>query len=232
MRRWEILLWLAVAAGVICLLAFFLFRDSAPAPVNPPPQPVNPDARLAGSGSPLPAPAAEDVIVEQQQFDGRIFTYSYDFNSGNWQLDFHENGSQSLRYVAASEAFFYHNLAAGFWDEVDEALLHEQYKELRDTDSVLLSQAQLEQFNRLAIEQESATCEQDESALCAVWQAKNFLNQQEFVIYVNKRSRKIDHVVTFNSADAEAFSLLAFYTYQPLEIPPPPPAKTRFLSDG
>ncbi len=223
---------MSLVALVVSLSFFFLTNnsdDSQPGPISS--GTVNPHARLAGNGSPLPSPAWEDLVVEQQQFDGRIFAFSYDQDNRNWQFDFFESGSQSLRYIAEDDAFFYFNTFDQLWDEVDPDLLHEDYKQLKKTDEILLSAEQLDDFNRLAVEQASASCQQDESALCAVWQSKNFLNNQEVFIYVNKRTRKIDHVISLNPSDPAQTSLLAAYYYQPVEIQSPPPERTRYLAD-
>lgn len=232
MRRWEVLAWFLLIAVVILLSFFFLTRDvDSPQADSYNLETVNPHARLAGNGSPLPSPAWEDLIVEQQQFDGRIFTFSYDQDTKNWQFDFFESGSQSLRYIADKDMFLYFNPFDLLWDEVDPDLLHEDYKQLQQTDEILLSAGQLDDFNRVAIEQDSVSCQRDEATVCAVWQAKNFLDHQEVFIHVNKRTRKIDYVVSFNPTNPTRASLQATYYYQPVEIEPPPIEKTRFLAD-
>ena len=192
---------------------------------------VNPNARLAGSGSPLPAPAWEDLVVEQQQFDGRIFTLSYDAENGNWQLDFFQRGSQSLRHIADAGIFLYYNVADAVWDEVDPGLLHDEIRGLTDIDEILLSAGQLDAFSRLAVEEKTAVCGQDPAVLCAVWSANGFNGAEEVVIYVNKQTRKIDHVVIIDPAAPGSGAIVSTYDYRPVEIGLPPLEKTRFLAD-
>ena len=230
MKRWEILIWAALAASAVWAVFYFA---SGPEEEHPPASAtVNPNARLAGSGSPLPAPAWEDLVVEQQQFDGRIFTLSYDIESGNWQLDFFQQGSQSLRHITGSGIFLYYNVEEAVWDEVNPELLHEEIRRLTDIDDIILSAGQLDAFSRRAIEEKSAACSQDPSALCAVWTASSFAGAEEVVIYVNKRTRKIDHVVTLNPADPSSGAIVTNYYYRPVEIKLPPLGEVRFLADG
>ena len=233
MKRWEILLWL-VLAFVLVGSAYWLLRKNYADSKDTNPvieETINPYARLSASGSPLPAPAREDVIVEQQQFDGKIFTLSYDAETGNWQLDFFETGQQSLRYLEDEEMFLIFNPFDLIWDEVDPELLHDDFKALIEIDEILLSDQQLDNFNRRAIEEESAVCEQNEADICAVWQAKSFLDYQEVVIYVNKRTRKIDHIVSLNPVNPTQTPLFATYSYQPVEIKLPPAGEARYLAD-
>ncbi|MYB39884.1 hypothetical protein F4X86_01135 [Candidatus Saccharibacteria bacterium] len=230
MKRWEILIWVLLAA--LAVWAVFHFASDSEEGRPPATATVNPNARLAGSGSPLPAPAWEDLVVEQQQFDGRIFVLSYDIESGNWQLDFFQQGSQSLRYIAEAGIFLYYNVAETVWDEVDPNLLHDEIRQLTDIDDIILSASQLDAFSRLAVEDKSAGCSQDTAALCAVWTARSFAGAEEVVIYVNKQTRKIDHIVTLNPADPASGAIVTNYYYRPVEIGLPPLGEVRFLADG
>ena len=190
---------------------------------------VNANARLAASGSPLPAPADEDVVVEQQQFDGRVYTLSFDFETQNWQLDFAADGIvHHVRYIVAEQAFFYYNPFEAFWDEVAAELLPEEIRSLAQVDNFLLSASQLTVFNQLALEVESEPCSGDASSLCAVWQAQNFADYQQTFIYVNQRTRKINQIVSFNQVTS-ATPLSATYSYEPVEVLLPDAARTRRL---
>ena len=234
MKRWEILVWLVLAA-IIVTVGYFLLSDylaDEEKPETTVNRTVNPNARLAASGSPLPAPAGEDVIIEHQQFDGRIFTLQYDQETKNWQLDFFDQGSRiSLRYLVAEDMFLYFDILNQLWYEVDPDFLHSEFKEFIEIDEILLSAQQLNDFSKHASEEESAVCHQDKASTCAVWQAKNFLNQQEILIYVNKQTRKIDHIVSLDPSDPAQTSLFITYSYQPVEIQMPPPAEVRYLAE-
>lgn len=234
MKRYEILIWVVIA-GVLVSGAFIVIRNNYSNNQNENldiSKSVNTRARVAASGSPLPAISQEDVVVEQQQFDGRIFNLSYDWQTKNWQLDFYEEGAQqSLRYLVKEEIFLYFNTLDLVWDEVDPQLLDDDFKALIDIDQFLLSSQQIDFFNRVALEEESAPCQQKKADICAVWQANNFQNQGEIFIYVNKQTRKIDHIVSVNLADKEGGSILATYFYEPVEIQLPPSDQVRYLSD-
>ena len=231
MRRWEVLLWLFLA-GLLVGVGFWWWSSRE----NPEPPPaltsINPYARLTAGGSPLPSDAREDVVVEQQRLDGRIFTLSYDAETGSWQLEFFvENRQQILRYIAAEASFFYFNTYELLWDEVASEILSEEIKALSDIEQYLLTDNQLDGFNRLAFESESVVCAQTPTVLCAVWQARNVINSEEVVIYVNKQSRKIDHIVSINPLDLGEGTVIANYTYEPVVIDSPPAERTRYLSD-
>ena len=208
----------------------YFYLNQSTSPDSTPLSSVNPKARLAASGSPLPAVAEEDVIVEQDQLDGRIFRLSYDYETDNWQLDFYQDGQpQRLRYLEASNQFFYFNHLDSIWDEVDPQLLHADIRSLEDIDEFLLTEAQLEAFNQSAIEQTNKTCKQAPAVACAVWYAYNQQTKQETLIYVNKQSRKIDHIVSLNSQQPDLPPLLAHYFYQAVEIKPPSAEEARYL---
>ena len=231
MRRWEVLLWLFLA-GLLVGVGFWWWSSRENPEPPPPLTSINPYARLTAGGSPLPSDAREDVVVEQQRLDGRIFTLSYDAETGSWQLEFFvENRQQILRYIAAEASFFYFNTYELLWDEVAPEILSEEIKALSDIEQYLLTDNQLDGFNRLAFESESVVCAQTPTVLCAVWQARNVINSEEVVIYVNKQSRKIDHIVSINPLDLGEGTVIANYTYEPVVIDSPPAERTRYLSD-
>ena len=231
MRRWEVLLWLLLA-GLLVGAAFWWWSSRETPEPTPTPTSINPYARLTAGGSPLPSDAREDVVVDQQQLDGRVFTLSYDAQSGSWQLEFFaEDRQQILRYIAGEASFFYFNTDVLLWDEVDPDILSEEVKALVDIEQYLLTDSQFNGFNRLAFESESVVCAQTPTVLCAVWQARNVINSEEVIIYVNKQSRKIDHIVSINPLDLGEGTVIANYTYEPVIIGSPPAEETRYLSD-
>lgn len=230
MKRWEVLLWLLLAGLLAAALSWWWLGRSADEMALG--VTVNPYARLAASGSPLPSDAQEDVIIEQQQLDGRIFELHYDAADGSWQFAFFAEGRRhTLRYLALEETFFYFDSAELLWYEVDPNYLSEEIRSLVDIEQYLLTDRQLNGFNSLAVESESVLCKQTAQVLCAVWQASDPQTQGEVVIYVNKQSRKIDHVVSVNSSDLSQGSVIANYKYQPLQIQRPPEEKIRYLED-
>ena len=234
MKRWQfiLILLLAITVGITVYFIFihWLNGEEPTNKVSPPEIQVNAYARLAASGSPLPSPAWEDVVVEQQQFDGRIFYLSYDQETDNWQLDWQEAGTQqSLRYLKKENIFFYFNPFDLIWDEVDFDFIHQDFKELIEIDQFLLNVEQLDAFNALAFEEQSLACSQDSSAICAVWQAKNFQDNIETLIYVNKRTRKIDQVIVLSPQPGET-TLIATYIYQPVTIGLPAEGDIRYLN--
>lgn len=228
MRRWELALWLAATVVVIAVVWFWpkSSEQTAVEPVT-----VNSRARVAASGSPLPAPSPEDLVIEQQQFDGRIFTLQYDQENNNWQLDFFQEGAeQRLRYIEAEEQFFYFNPHDLLWDEVDPQSLSEEFRQLTDIGQIIFSETQLDFFSQIAVEQESVPCNQDGQSVCAVWRAENLENFQEVLIYVNKKTRKIDQILTLNLSDSRQTPLIADYFYRTVDIQAPPSDQTRYLN--
>lgn len=228
MKRWEVLLWFC---GIFTLVlgGYFLWFNPEPE-VAPAIIEVNQHARLAASGSPLPSVAHEDVLVDQQQFDGSVFKLAYDYPSGNWQLDFVLSATvHRLRYVKQTNQFFYWSIQDSLWDEVNPKLLNENLRALTDIEQFLLTEEQLDSFNQAALEEESKTCKQDKVVSCAVWRAYNPDSHQEVLIYVNKQTRKIDHVITLNTVDGTQSPIVATYYYQPLEIEPPADTEVRYL---
>ena len=229
--RWEIVILLFITVAVAT--GIFIWLNVRELPAEQPSRliQINPLSRLAASGSPLPAPVLSDVVVEQQQFDGRIFRLQYDIdNHGNWQLDFALQAQpHRLRYLASNDQFFYFNFAQGLWDEVDPALLHEDLQHLADIEQYLLSPQQLDAFIALATEQPSKECQQDDIALCAVWMAEDLVQKQNIFIYVSKRTRNIDQIVIVNPDDVQDPPLIANYFYQPVTVTAPETDKTRYL---
>ena len=229
MRRWELLFWPLLIFSLVILLTWLL----ADSPQNNPqlsPIKVNTKARLAASGSPLPAPADEDLVVKQQQFDGYLFNLYYDWDSRNWQLEFNQNSLwQKLRFIAKDNQFFFFNLADSVWDELDAQALDDQFKQLTDIEQFIFSKQQLDFFNQLAVERESDNCTQDPQSICAVWRAENKDDYQQILIYVNKQTRKIDQILTYNLRDLSQPTLVADYLYQPVDISAPDQQKTRYL---
>ena len=228
MKRWEILVWFLVIFTLV-LGGYYLWSQKTEEKKVVRPT-VNTNARLAASGSPLPAVADEDLLVEQQQLDGNVFQLFNDYETGNWQLEFFQNGVwQKLRYIDTSDQFFYWNPIDLVWDEVAAALLHEDILKLTDIEQFLFTETQLSAFNQAAIEEDSKPCKQDRAIACAVWYAYNPDAHQETLIYVNKQTRKIDHIITLNAIDKTQTALIANYFYQPVNIQPPPKKETRYL---
>ena len=229
-RRWEILLWLFLAVVLAVVLSWLLLNRDEPLPAAPPT--VNPHARLAASGSPLPADAGEDVVVEQQQLDGHVFSLHYDADNGNWQLDFFAEGRPfNVRYLADSQMFLVFDVEGLLWHEIGAESLGDEVQALADVERYLLTASQLDGFNSRAVESPSVNCRQQPTALCAVWQAHSLWRYEEVVIQVNKKTRKIDHIVLINPLDLAAGSITADYDYRPITIELPPADDVRYLSD-
>ena len=229
-RRWELIFWLLAAAGLAVGLSWLLLGRQEPGSTTPPT--VNPHARLTASGSPLPAAAGEDVVVEQQQLDGRIFSLHYDADNGNWQLDFFAEGRPfNIRYLADEQIFLVFDDVGLLWHEIGAASLGEEVRALAEAERYLLTSSQLDGFNSRAVEGPSAACRRQPATLCAVWRADSLWRYEEVVIHVNKQTRKIDHIVLINPLDLAAGSIIAEYDYRPVEIKAPPAEDVRYLED-
>ena len=193
---------------------------------------INSQAPLAKSGSPLPFPAAEDLSISFQEFDGQVYELHYDEDTNNWQLDFSLGGQPAkIRYLIKDKIFLYFNHLDRYWDEVDPQLLMPDLRALANIENYILSETQLTGFNKVAYEVQAIPCNQDKGALCATFMAEDFAGLQKVVIYVNKQTRKIDHILSFNLGDQNEAPLTATYVYQQVVIKSPKENEIRYLED-
>ena len=234
MKRWELLIYLGLC--LIGLWLFSLYRQSKSQPSTPNDQPqssltVNPQARLTANGLPLATNSPEDVVIEQQlDLFNNLFHLAYDHQTANWQLEFADNLAwRKIRYLQASHQFFWFNDQSRTWDQVDPDILPDSYLQLARQKTFRLSDQQLIDFHQLARLEEVVNCQQNENQLCALWQATNFIDQQQLLVYVNLVTRKIETLISFNPTADDGQKGVANYYYQPVEIGLPPADQIRWL---
>lgn len=235
MKRWELGVWTLAIIVIITMLTIFLYRqlfEESFLPKSVSNNQINPNALSTSSGSYFPAPADEDVIVKQKYLAESEYVLGYDYDNKNWQIEIIDEDQirlHQLKYIDKTNQFFYYNDQLSLWDEVEPEILSEELRSLTNIETVLLTDQQLIHFRNKAKQDQSEKCQRDKSAICAVWEAENFNNAQRVVIYVNQRTRKIDHIVTLNISDQTEESIIVDYYYQPVNLLAPNKENTRYL---
>ena len=182
---------------------------------------INRRAALAANGSPLPTQIDEDVVLEVAS-GGELIFWSLDQPSGDWVLDYNEDGwRRKLCFVSGQ--YFYYNLEESVWDEVDPALLAQPILELTDLDRYLLAPDQLADFTATATAGPDEPCQPN---VCAVWLGSSLDTDNEIRIRVNKQTKKTNDIFISGPAD----QLIINFYYQPVNLELPTPV--RWLPDN
>jgi len=174
--------------------------------------PVNPNAQIALSGSPLPSLSSEDVVVSLSYIDAAdtdvSVTYQEDYGNG-WQVQIESpDGLTEImfidgRYLARDSLDF-------VWQEIDESVATDIF----DRSLFLLDEQQLLVFGTRAQE---AAGEQCGAELCAVWEAVDEEQGELLTIRVSKSSRKISSATGLN--ELGLFNYV--YSYEPVSLQAP-----------
>lgn len=231
MRRWEILALILVVGLVVWLGQIWLGQKPDPAPAPPAVanhcQPVwpayettattiNHRAPLAANGSPLPAPIAEDVVLEIAS-GGELVFWALDQPAGDWVLTYADGGFWRKLCLVGGR-YFYYNVDEAVWDEADPEVLDPSILELADVDRYLLAADQLADFVATATASPDEPCAPN---VCAVWLASSLDTDNEIRIRVNKQTKKTSDIFIAGPADQ---LVISFY-YQPVDLKVPDPVR-------
>ena len=171
---------------------------------------------IAANGSPLPAPANEDFVIQINLPDTIL---AYDADNQGWGLI--ESG-YSICQVGGR--YFVYNPAERVWDEIAYQDLSPQLQTLGNVNNYLLDQSLLNVFNQSAFSLDDQICDEVSNHQCAVWLASNILDFEYIQIRVNKKTKKITDVTLSSLKDGP--QLISYY-YQPVVVQKP--GKIRYL---
>ena len=227
MKRLDILVAICVIVGLLTFIWFWKspdWRQGQEEPISN--VSINPNAKIADNGNPLPARSNEDVIVSIQSNFQQPEVFRYDFETGNWQIvNLRNIFVEKIRWF--DNRYFIFNNPEGIWDEIERSLLDKDFPLLgieKDPLFYFLPTDQLENINANLEPSFDEDCRQNR--ICAVWYLKNDTTKSVAIIRVDKLSRKMVDIALITEDD----NLLIRYDYRPVEINRPSPV--RFLLDS